>query len=59
MSVGPPEMESSEKACPGVPAMAQRDWHHLGSPGTQVRFPHPAQWVKDPALLQLRLRSDP
>ena len=47
--------------------MVQRDWQHLGSPGTLPRAPRSglAQWVKDAALpqmllgLQLQLRSDP
>ena len=48
-----------------VPAVVQWDQRHLWSTGTQVQSPIPAQWVKDPALLQLwlksqlRLRSDP
>ena len=30
-----------------APAMAQRDRRHFGSAGMRVRFPSPAQWVKD------------
>ena len=39
--------------------MAQGYGWHLGSTGTQVRFPGPAHWVKDLALPQLWLGSDP
>ena len=41
----------------GAPAVAQQDRRHLGSAGMQVRSPALAQWVKDPMLLQLQLRS--
>ena len=34
--------------------MAQQDWQCLWSSEKEVRFPSPAQWVKDPALLQLQ-----
>ena len=38
----------------GVPTVGQQD--RLWNPGTQVLFPGPTQWVKDPALLQLECR---
>ena len=37
--------------------MVQQDGPHLGSAGTQVRIPSPAQCIKDSALPQLQLRS--
>ena len=41
-----------------VPAVAQRDQQRLCSAGTQVQWRlDPAQWVKEPVLLQLG--SDP
>lgn len=41
----------------GAPAAAQWTRWCLGSTGTQVRSLAPAQWLKDPALPQLWLRS--
>lgn len=41
----------------GVPTVVQQDGPHLGSAGTQVRIPSPAQCIKDSALPQLQLRS--
>ena len=38
--------------------MAQLDRWHLGSSGSQVEYPSPAQWVKDLALPQLWFRHD-
>ena len=46
----------------GVPTVAQQDGQHLWSARTWVRCPSLAQWIRDPALLQLlplQLRSNP
>ena len=40
----------------GVLAVAQWDQQHLGSTGDADSIPGPAQWVKNPVLLQLQLR---
>ena len=42
-----------------VPAVAKWDQQHLCSSRTQVRFPTQRSGLRDPALLQLWLRSDP
>ena len=39
----------------GIPAVVQRDGGVLGAPGRRFD-PGPAQWIKDPALLQLQLK---
>ena len=41
----------------GVPTVAQQDQQCLGS--ARMRVQCLAQWVKDPAMLQLQLGSDP
>lgn len=41
----------------GTPAVAQWDQRHLWSHLDVGSIPDPAQWVRDPALPQLRLRS--
>ena len=43
----------------GVPAVARRRWQCLGGPGCRCEISIPAQWVRDPALPQLWLRSQP
>ena len=50
-----PKALADNGAIPRAPAVAQRDWQHLGSAGTWVRFP--AQEVEDLVLPQLPLSS--
>ena len=58
-------MIESKVSTMGVPAVVQRDQQCLWRAGSHIPIPGPAQWVKDPALLQLwhrrqlQLGSDP
>ena len=41
----------------GVPAVVQQDWQHFLEAWDTGSIPRLAQWVKNPAMLQLQLRS--